>query len=182
MKAGSLPAVSGVKLQFTSLLSPSYQESVEELLFLHPQQGRFRDTILDCIAAHGVPRVVARSDGLRVELGGQTPVQTLYALTVGLPQDEVIGCVVYTRNAAEELEILHIAVRDDYTVRGCNADQQVTFALIQELCSVARRIKGVSGVRLAYKRGRSLLKAVHPLTFDTSRPGNDEGQRGVGLE
>ena len=150
-------------LQFTSVLHPSHREELEELLFQHPQQGRFRETILDCIAQFGVPRVVEQNGGLRITLAGHTEVQSLYAMLETLP--ELIGAVVYTRNAGDELAVLHIAVKNVYTAKGPRADQMVTFALIDELFRVAHHIKGVHGVRLAYARGQSFLKTVHPLTF-----------------
>jgi hypothetical protein len=148
-----------MSLQFTSLLQPAYREALEGLLFLHPQQGRFRDTILDAIEAHGVPRVVERDGGLRVEVAGQTSVQTLYVLWAAAHGCELVGAVVYTRNLEEELEIVHIAVKQDYTARGARASEGVTVALVEELCRVACRIRGVRGVRLAYSRQRAVLRA-----------------------
>ena len=140
-------------------------------MFQHPQQGRFRETILDCIEQFGVPRVVEQNGGLRIALAGHTEVQTLYAVMDGSP--ELVGAVVYTRNTADELAVLHIAVKNIYTAKGPRADQMVTFALLEELCRVARHIKGVHGVRLAYARGQSILKTVHPLTF---HPATTDGQ------
>ncbi|MCX6924818.1 MAG: hypothetical protein NT154_16645, partial [Verrucomicrobia bacterium] len=57
--------------------------------------------------------------------------------------------------------------------QGPRADQMVTFALLEELCRVAHHIRGVHGVRLAYVRGQTVLKTVHPLTF---RPATPDGQ------
>ena len=155
-------------LQFTSLLPGSHRTELEELLFQHPQQGRFLDTILDSIEKYGVPHVVERNGGLRVELAEQTEVQTLYAVVTGALESELVGALVYTLNAAHELAILHIAVKDGYTVRGSRAGHQVTFALVEELCRIAARIRGVIGVRLAYARGKSMLQKVHPLTWNAS--------------
>lgn len=152
-------------LQFTSVLDQSLRGELEELMFQHPQQGRFRDTILDCIERFGVPRVVEQNGRLRVELAGQTEVQTLYAVMARPLHSELVGALVFTRNQTGELVVLHIAVKDDYTAQGPRADQMVTFALVEELCRVARQIQGVHGVRLAYARGQSILKTVHPLTF-----------------
>ena len=118
-----------------------------------------------------MPRVVEHNGGLRIALSGHTEVQSLYAMLEEPP--ELVGAVVYTRNAADELAILHIAVKNDYTAKGPRADQMVTFALIEELCRVARHIQGVHGVRLAYTRGQSILKTVHPLTF---HPATTDGQ------
>jgi len=152
-------------LQFTSVLDRSRRGELEELMFQHPQQGRFHDTIMDCIDRFGVPSVVERNGRLRIELASQTEVQTLYAMIDGPLPSELVGAVVYTRDAADELVVLHIAVKDDYTAQGLRAHQMVTFGLVEELCRVARHIHGVNGVRLVYVRGQSILQTVHPLTF-----------------
>lgn len=152
-------------LQFTSVLDRSHCGELEELMFQHPQQGRFRDTILDCIEQFGVPRVVELNGRLLIELARHTEVQTLYAVMEGPLQSELVGAVVYTRNAANELAVLHIAVKNDYTAQGSRANQMVTFAMLEEVCRVARHIQGVHGVRLAYARGQAVLKTVHPLTL-----------------
>ena len=148
-------------------------------MFQHPQQGRFRDTIMDCIEQFGVPRVVEQNGRLRIELAGHTEVQTLYAMIEGPLHSELVGAVVYTRNAADELAVLHIAVKNDYTAQGPRADQMVTFALVEELCRVARHIQGVQGVRLAYARGQAILKAVHPLTFHPATTAGHAPTRGA---
>src|ERR1035441_2166468 len=123
-------------LQFTSVLDRPHREELEELMFQHPQQGRFRDTILDCIERFGVPRVVEQNGRLRIELAGQTEVQTLYAVMEGPLHSELVGALVFTRNATGELVVLHIAVKDEYTAQGPRADQMVTFALLEELEAV----------------------------------------------
>jgi hypothetical protein len=158
-------------LQFTAVLDQLHREELEELMFQHPQQGRFRDTILDCIERFGVPRVVEQNGRLRIELAGQTEVQTLYAVLEGSLDSGLVGALVFTRNEAGELVVLHIAVKDEYTAQGPRADQMVTFALLEELCRVARHIRGVPGVRLAYTRGHTLLKTIHPLQFAPASTG-----------
>lgn len=152
-------------LRFTSVLERAHRRELEKLLFQHPQQGRFRDTILESIERFGVPRVVELNRRLRIKLSGQVEVQTIYALMEGALRSDLAAVVVYSRNAEDELVVMHLAVENDYTTRGPRADQMVTYAIIDELCRIARHIKGVCGVRLAYARGQSILKTVHPLSF-----------------
>ena len=159
-------------LHFTSVLDRSHRVELEELMFQHPQQRRFRDTILDCIERFGVPRVVEQNGRLRIELAGPTEVQTLYAVMEQLLHSELVGALVFTRNEVGELLVLHIAVKDDYTAQGPRAAQMVTFALFEELCRVARCIQGVHGVRLVYTRGQTVLKTIHPLQFAPAAPGD----------
>ena len=153
-----------VTLVFTSSLDRSHLEELEELMFFHPQQGRFKGTLLDSVEEFGQPHILDRDGLLHVGLGGDgAGAQTLYAMVDHPSRGELAGVVVYTRTADNELLILHIAVKDRYTSHGRSADAQVTYLLIEELRQIARRIHGIRGVRIAYKRGHSLLNVVRPV-------------------
>jgi predicted GNAT family acetyltransferase len=145
-------------LVFTSALDKTHRDELEELMFFHPEQGRFASNILRAVEQHGSPRVTECEGKLRIELPSITGVQTLFAVMQDIAQLELVGVVVYTRTSAGVIEILHIAVKDEYTGHGPRSDQQVAFSLIQELCRIARQIRGVHSVQLAYKRNRVLLK------------------------
>lgn len=147
-------------LKFTSVLGKSHREQLEELMFFHPQQGRFRDTILECIESFGLPRIVVENGRLRIALAERIDVQTLYAVLEDSSQSELVGTVVYTRHPSDELLILHIAIKEAYTGHGPHADRMITFAVLDAVCNVARQIKGVNRVRLAYARGQAVVKTV----------------------
>ena len=58
------------------------------------------------------------------------------------------------------LEIVHIVVKDEYTLQGKNAKDEVASMLIEEVCRIAHRMHGVHSVRLAYGRGRIIVNPI----------------------
>jgi hypothetical protein len=142
------------------MLGEHYAEALETLLFFHPQQGRFRRDITDSVERHGSPRIICQNGGLRIQLPKLQDVQTLYALTGETESRELVGAMIYTRTDEETIEILHLVVQDDYTARGKNAREGLAFLLVEELCRVGLRIRGVRNVRLAYDRGQVILKQI----------------------
>jgi hypothetical protein len=129
-------------------------------MFFHPQQGRFRNTIVECIEWFGTPRVVEADGKLRIALTVAIDVQTLYAVFESRQGCELEGVVVYTRHPTEELLVLHIAVKEGYTAQGLHADIMTTYSLLGAVCRVARQIQGVQRVRLAYARGKAAVNTV----------------------
>lgn len=148
-----------MSLCLTSLLAPGYSEDLENLLFFHPQQGRFRRNIIASVEKYGSPRIVERNGGLRIQLQFLEDVQTLYGIAREGENEELAGTLIYTRTG-QTLEILHIVVKDEYTMRGAQVDLGLTFMMIEELCRIGRMIQGIHFVRLAYERGGVILKQV----------------------
>jgi hypothetical protein len=68
--------------------------------------------------------------------------------------------MIYTRTDEEAIEIPHLVVQDDYTTRGKNAGEGLAFLLVEELCRVGRRIRGVPNVRFAYDPVQVILKPI----------------------
>ncbi len=147
-------------MRITSLLDAGYAAALEDLLFSHPHQGRFRSNIIDSVERYGSPSVALRNGGLRIELPRLTDVQALYALV----DKELIGIIVYTRTPNAALEVLHIVVREDYTFNGVNANVGIAVELVDAICSVGHQIQGIQSVRLAYNRGTVILKPTIKTT------------------
>lgn len=149
-----------IKVKVTSLLGEEHRDDLEQMLFFHPQQGRFRRNIIDSVAKYGTPQLVEQQGGLRVHLPGLPDVQSLYAVSTDQPKPKLLGAVVFTRTAADELEILHIVGRHEHTFSGSHGTDSVAFPLVGELCRIARRVKGIHAVRLAYDRGKMIIRGL----------------------
>jgi len=87
-------------------------------------------------------------------------VQTLFAVAQDGKTKRLAGVVVYTRTKDGILEVVHIVVKEEYTVRGRNAKDEVASMLIDEVCRIAHQIQGIHSVRLAYGRGRIIVKSI----------------------
>lgn len=151
-------------MRITSLLDLRYTAALEELLFAHPDQGRFRRTILDSVERYGSPKVVLQNGGLRIQLPRIEDTQALFALL----ENELVGALVYTRTSSGVLEIMHIVVKAAFTYRGNQAGDEVSFQLVDAVCRVGQRIRGVDSVRLAYKQGQVLLLSTKQNSRATS--------------
>jgi hypothetical protein len=146
------------RIHLTSVLEQQYACELEDLLFFHPHQGRFRRDIRASVEKYGSPKIVVKNNRLRVQLSLLEDVQTLYAIKVVGEELGLIGTVIYGRTEPKVIEILHIVVKEEYTYQGQHGSEGLTFFLIDELCRIASRIKGVSSVRLAYDKGRIIVK------------------------
>jgi len=142
------------------MLGKEHATDLEALLFFHPQQGRFRRNIITSVEKYGSPKIIERHGGLRIQLQSLEDVQTLYAVVQDREETELVGAMVYSRTEGGTLEILHIVVKPEYTVRGEKADEGLTFLLVDELCRIGRKIQGIHSVRLAYQRGRVIVKQI----------------------
>lgn len=158
-------------LTFSSILAKDHRGELEELMFFHPQQERFASSIVNTIETYGSPRVVEKEGQLRIALQGVTEVQTVYAVMEGLLQRELVGVVVFTRTNNNNLEVLFIVVKDEYTQTGSKSGRQVTLLLIQELCRIARQIRGIHSVQIGYRRVKTYLKVdlLRSLTTDPAQ-------------
>jgi len=146
-----------------STLPASCREELEDLLFFHPDQGRFRKTITDSVERFGAPSIVShpQGQGLAVAIGSLGPVQSLFALvsTAGT-DEELAGVVLFLRTAPDLIEVLHIVVATEYQLQARRTGPAVAIELIEAVRTAARRIRGVERICLHYGRGRPVYLRV----------------------
>jgi hypothetical protein len=148
-----------MEIRVTSLIPSDYRDELEQLFFFNSQQATHRSSIVRSVEKYGSPRLVERLGGLRIEIPRAAEAQTLYAIA-DAPQGPLLaGVVVYTRFSNDELEILHMAV--DSTEGPDSIGKPVARILVEELCRIARRVKGIRSIRLPYERGR--LRVEHEI-------------------
>jgi hypothetical protein len=133
------------EIVFSSVLDGSYYEDLRKLLFFNPNQERVASHILEAVERYGTPKISKKGDELRVELGSSAGAQCLFVLDSHEPDARLLGVVVYTREGST-LVVVHVAVDEDYSNRGVNADQMLFVRIIAGLRDVARRIKGVDSL------------------------------------
>lgn len=146
-------------IQFSSTLGRQYKNDLEQLLFFNPQQYDVQAGIVESIARYGQPRIVIEEERLRVCVAGLPEVQTLFALTE--PARELIGAMVYVRSDRETLVLLHVGIKEDFTLAGERAEAMVLVQLLAKLREIARRLKGVEAIMLMYGRNRDQRLPIH---------------------
>jgi hypothetical protein len=141
----------GEVLFFSSVLHPRYYSDLEALMFFNPQQSKVRNAVSQLVERYGNPKIVEENGKLRFQIGSPSRSQTLFCFD-RQDEGELIGAVVYLRERKEHLAIVHLAVKADYSFTGCYRDRQLVLHLIQKVCSVGARIKGVEYIEILYER------------------------------
>ncbi len=141
------------RIGFSSVLGSEYLEDLEHLLFFNPMQERAIDGIHHSIREHGVPSIYLENGRLRVKVEDPPDVQTLYALDDASGKPLLVGVMVFSRSNEETIDLLHIAIREEYSRFGEKADIGLVSKFLDQLKKIARRLKGVQSICLKYAAG-----------------------------
>lgn len=137
------------RITFTSTLHRAYQHELEQLLYFNDNQAKVRNAILSTMERYGTPRISLPNDQLWVTFDSGMQGQTLFVLDQVETNAQLVGVVVYTREN-DTLVVLFIAVRGDFTQRGVHADEMLFFRILDEVRSIAGRVKGIDSVKLLF--------------------------------
>lgn len=147
-----------MNITITSKLGGGYRGALEELLFFNPQQQKVLAGIMHSIEAFGAPSITTDNNLLRIQVEGLKEVQTLYALTDAVDDPQLIGVIIYVRIDIENVIILHIGVREDYSTQGKHGDQMLVVRLVSELRMSCRFVKDLRYLHLMYGKNGNLIK------------------------
>lgn len=137
-------------IRFISLLENQFRNDLEELMFFNPQQGKTLSGINHAIREYGIPSICETDGKLRIHVDGLPETQTLYAMDLDAAEPLLAGVMVYARTDAENVVLLHIAVKEEYSHTGKEADRLLVLTLMTQLRKIARMIKGVQHITLKY--------------------------------
>lgn len=135
----------------TSMLKIECRDQLEQIMFFNPQQGGIRSDIIEVIDKYGLPEIVMEGYCLRIHVGEFSDVQTLFAFDSMAKDAMLIGVIVFVRADTETILVLHIAVREDYSITGEHPQDMLAMDLIIKLREAASRIKGVKRLSLVYE-------------------------------
>lgn len=141
------------RIGFSSILGSEYLEDLERLLFFNPLQKKALDGIHHSIREHGVPSIYLDKGRLRVKVEEPPEVQTLYALDDSKGKPMLVGVMVFSRTEPETIDLLHIAIREEYSRFGAKAGTGLVSKFLEQLRQIARRLKGVRSICLKYAAG-----------------------------
>ena len=134
------------------MLPVSYREELERIVFFNPEQGRVTTSLLDSVRRYGVPSIVEDGSFLRFSVPGFGTIQSLYALDESAQPVQLAGVVMFVRETADTMLLLHVAVHEDYAAGGVRADAWVTPQLMAAVRSACRRTHGITTLRMLYPR------------------------------
>lgn len=154
-------------LQVSSQVEPRWHPLLERLLFFNDQQHAVRARVAAAIEQYGALRIIEDGGSLRLRLERLPDAQSLFCL---LPDGRPVGCVVYSRDAADRFLVLHVAVEPAFSARGQYSDGDVLLRMIGAVRAAARRTRGVERVDLLYAAGRMRSLKVRPPTAGAPPP------------
>ena len=142
------------QISFVSSLPAENYHQLEVLLFFNGRQHRVRKGIETAINRYGAPEIVTEGNSLRVQVGGETHAQCLFAVEREGKDSRPVGVVLYVRDSFERITVLHLVVAEAYAVGGPRAGYNLLLRLVQAVKRVARRTTGIRHVELLYSQER----------------------------
>jgi hypothetical protein len=139
---------------FVSSLPAEHYHQLEALLFFNGRQHRVRKGIETAISRYGAPEIVTAGKTLRVQVGGQTDAQCLFAVERDGKLSRPVGVILYVRDSFERITVLHLVVAEAYAVGGPRASYNLLLRLVQAVKRIARRTVGIRHVELVYSEDR----------------------------
>ena len=147
-----------------SFVDVADRADLEHLLFFNPQQHRVRERIIDAVRRHGRPTLNVEAGRVTVGVEHRPHVQNLFFFHSRGARPRLCGVVLYLREPAEDIFILHMAVQPDYSMGGRLASLGLLFRMVEEVKAVGRKLKGVRYVRFMYA-----AKAAARVPVDSDR-------------
>ncbi len=148
------------ELAVTSQVDARWHGVLERLLFFNDQQHTVRARVAAAIEEYGALQILEERGTLRLRLERLPDAQTLYCV---LSDGRPVGCIVYSRDAADRFLVLHVAVEPAFSARGQLADGDVLLRMVGAVRAAARRTRGVQRVDLLYAAGRMRSLRVRPV-------------------
>ena len=139
-------------LRFSSMLPVAYRDELERIVFFNPEQGRVTASLLDSVRRYGVPSIVEDGSLLRFRVPAFGTIQSLFALDESEQPVRLAGVVMFVRETADTMRLLHVAIHEDYAGGGDRADAWVTPRLMAAVWSACRRTRGITTLHLPYPR------------------------------
>ena len=142
------------QIAFVSTLPAEHYHQLEVLLFFNGRQHRVRKGIETSIDRYGTPEIVVEGKALRVQVGGPSDAQCLFAVEREGKTSRPVGVILYVRDSFERITVLHLVVAEPYAVGGPRASYNLLLRLVQAVKRIARCTSGIRHVELVYSQNR----------------------------
>jgi hypothetical protein len=147
------------EIVFTSSLAAEHAEELEQLLFFNGNQARATDAIAHVAERYGHPKIQVVDDELRVDVASRVQTQTLFVVEQHGPRQRPVGVIVFTRET-DVFVALYLAVHEDFCSHGPRAGEKLLLRMVGQLEAIARRVKGLEGLRLYLRRATAVQLPV----------------------
>ena len=148
----------------TSRLGEDYRGDLERVMFFNPKQQYAENAIRSCVEDYGIPEIVTENGYLRIRLESFSIAQTLFLIDRTDLEDSLAGVIVYVRDGTDDLLILHVAIAEDYILRGPIITARLVWDLLRHVIESASRISGIKNIKLVYSnflgKGKSKMTSI----------------------
>ena len=155
----------------TSRLGEDYIGDLERVMFFNPKQQYAENAIRNCVENYGIPEIITENGYLRIRLKSFSIAQTLYLIDRTDLEDTLAGAIVYVRDGTDDLSILHVAIAEEYILRGPVITARLIWDLLRHVIESASRISGIKNINLVYSnflgKGKNKLTSI-PINRHTA--------------
>jgi len=151
MNGGFVDAESSGRFLFSSRIPSDQRAALEHLVFFNEHQSRVRGALREVIERWGCPEIVEEAGFLSVTLARHAAVQCLFASQARAGSLRPVGLVIYLRDGAEHLTVLHVGLSPAFAAGGLHAEENLLGRLMHEVKRVARHTKGIRKLLVAYR-------------------------------
>lgn len=137
-------------IRIASELAAIFREELERIVFFNPEQRTVAAGVVESVHRYGVPSIFEEAGQLRFAVRAFGPLQTLYALDETERTPQLVGVLMFTREHATSMVVLHLAAHEDYTSHGKHAAAAVVARMVAAVRDVALRTHGVRRLRFLY--------------------------------
>jgi hypothetical protein len=137
-------------IRFTSVLPVSYRDELERIVFFNPEQDRVTAPLLNAVRRYGVPSIVEDGGTLRFRVPAFGLIQSLYALDESEPPSRLAGVVMFVRESADTMLLLHLAIHEAYAIGGPFVQAWVTPRLLAAVRRTCLQTRGIRTMRMLY--------------------------------
>lgn len=140
------------RFRFVSRLPGGFREDLEAMLYFNPGQHRVSREANRVIEGFGPPEVQEVDGFLRVDIQRLPGAQCLFVLDSG-EREALAGLVIFFRQDEEVLQVPHLVVSERYSTGGDRAPERLVSRIVGKILEIARMLRGVRVVELAYRQG-----------------------------
>lgn len=139
---------------FISKLPKESINDLKSLLFFNPEQRKVVSGIEAAILKYGLPEIITENEYLRVKVGNLIDVQSVFAIDKYNGNEILAGVLLYFRESEENMVLLHIAVREEYTISGSKGRSYLTLYMLNEFIKDISKIKGINKLTIYYTKDK----------------------------
>jgi hypothetical protein len=164
------------RIRVSSLLPASFRDELERIVFFNPEQELVTAPLVASVHRYGVPTIFEEDGWLRFRVSAVGLLQTLYAFDDSKAPAPLVGVAMFTRETLASVVLIHLAVHEDYTVRGRWSDAWVVSHLVAAIRGACLRTRGIRTLRVLYPHEiRMDLRGLERSRPGDARtlPGND---------